>query len=244
MSAPTRPSAKRLPAAPPDVTRECSVSSRRRDRRSGYTRLALAEIHRARSRRTTGHEPGFREGKVRTRCPGLRGASKSFLPVAAVQVPASGPTGSRSRAREDETQAPETSHCPVPSSESELMPEAVPMTTRQTPRATYTPIAATLTMPPWAMAESPQGRFQAKGSRTADREAYLTRTTPQQVSAVSAPSPSRRIPMSRDPHSPAPAHPDPPSTPGSAPAGKPTLLSQRTAPILFIASASGSASAC
>ncbi|MFI8944830.1 hypothetical protein [Streptomyces syringium] len=41
--------------------------------------------------------------------------------------------------------------------------------------------------------------------------------------------------MSRDHDSPAPAHPDPPSTPGAAPAGKPALLSQRTALILFIA---------
>ncbi|GHD81095.1 hypothetical protein GCM10010317_103930 [Streptomyces mirabilis] len=45
--------------------------------------------------------------------------------------------------------------------------------------------------------------------------------------------------MSRDPHSPAFAHPDPPSTPGSAPAGKPALLSQRTALILFIAAGVG-----
>ncbi|MET9648602.1 hypothetical protein [Streptomyces syringium] len=41
--------------------------------------------------------------------------------------------------------------------------------------------------------------------------------------------------MSRDAHFPASAHPDPPSTPGAAPAGKPALLSQRTALILFIA---------
>lgn len=41
--------------------------------------------------------------------------------------------------------------------------------------------------------------------------------------------------MSRDQHSPASAHPDPPSTPGSVPGGKPALLSQRTALILFIA---------
>lgn len=45
--------------------------------------------------------------------------------------------------------------------------------------------------------------------------------------------------MARDQHSPASAHPEPPSTPGSAPAGKPALLSQRTALILFIAVVSG-----
>ncbi|WP_086559291.1 hypothetical protein [Streptomyces africanus] len=45
--------------------------------------------------------------------------------------------------------------------------------------------------------------------------------------------------MSRDPHSPASAHPDPRGTPESAPAGKPALLSQRTALILFIAVATG-----
>jgi hypothetical protein len=41
--------------------------------------------------------------------------------------------------------------------------------------------------------------------------------------------------MARDPRSPASAHPDPPSTPEPAPAGKPALLSQRTALILLIA---------
>jgi hypothetical protein len=41
--------------------------------------------------------------------------------------------------------------------------------------------------------------------------------------------------MARDPHSPASARPDQPSTPEPAPAGKPALLSQRTALILFIA---------
>lgn len=41
--------------------------------------------------------------------------------------------------------------------------------------------------------------------------------------------------MARDSQSPASAHPDPPSTPGSTPGGKPALLSQRTALILFIA---------
>lgn len=45
--------------------------------------------------------------------------------------------------------------------------------------------------------------------------------------------------MSRDRHSPASAHSDPPSTPGSAPAIKPALLSQRTALILFIAVSAG-----
>lgn len=45
--------------------------------------------------------------------------------------------------------------------------------------------------------------------------------------------------MARDQHSPASAHPDPPSTPGSAPQGKPALLSQRTALILFIAAGVG-----
>ncbi|MDK1349091.1 hypothetical protein QNO09_38785 [Streptomyces sp. 378] len=46
--------------------------------------------------------------------------------------------------------------------------------------------------------------------------------------------------MARDPHSPASVHPDPPSTPEPAPAGKPALLSQRTALILFIALGVGS----
>ncbi|TVL90243.1 hypothetical protein [Streptomyces sp. SAJ15] len=41
--------------------------------------------------------------------------------------------------------------------------------------------------------------------------------------------------MARDQHSPASAHPDPPSTPEPASAVKPALLSQRTALILFIA---------
>ena len=41
--------------------------------------------------------------------------------------------------------------------------------------------------------------------------------------------------MPRDQHSPASAHADPPSTPEPAPVGKPALLSQRTALILFIA---------
>ncbi|MFI8170929.1 hypothetical protein ACIGAN_31935 [Streptomyces sp. NPDC085931] len=45
--------------------------------------------------------------------------------------------------------------------------------------------------------------------------------------------------MSRDPHSPASAHPDPPGTPDPTPAGKPALLSQRTTLILFIAVVSG-----
>lgn len=45
--------------------------------------------------------------------------------------------------------------------------------------------------------------------------------------------------MPRDEHSPASAHPDPPSTPGPAPAGKPALLSQRTALIFFIAIVGG-----
>ncbi|PKW12481.1 hypothetical protein SAMN05428944_0245 [Streptomyces sp. 1222.5] len=45
--------------------------------------------------------------------------------------------------------------------------------------------------------------------------------------------------MPRDQHSPASAHPDPPSTPGPPPARKPPLLSQRTALILFIAVVGG-----
>lgn len=45
--------------------------------------------------------------------------------------------------------------------------------------------------------------------------------------------------MARDQHYPASAHPDPPSTPEPAPAGKSALLSQRTALILFIAVVSG-----
>ncbi|MEU6370325.1 hypothetical protein ABZ876_32540 [Streptomyces sp. NPDC046931] len=45
--------------------------------------------------------------------------------------------------------------------------------------------------------------------------------------------------MPRDERSAASAHPDPPSTPGSTPAGKPALLSQRTALILFIGLVSG-----
>lgn len=45
--------------------------------------------------------------------------------------------------------------------------------------------------------------------------------------------------MSRAPHSPASAHTDPPSTPEPTPAGRPALLSQRTALILFIAAAIG-----
>ncbi|MEU0853523.1 hypothetical protein ABZ387_37290 [Streptomyces flaveolus] len=45
--------------------------------------------------------------------------------------------------------------------------------------------------------------------------------------------------MPRDEHSPASAHPDPPSTPASAPAEKPVLLSQRTTLILFIALVAG-----
>ncbi|MEU6102738.1 hypothetical protein [Streptomyces flaveolus] len=44
--------------------------------------------------------------------------------------------------------------------------------------------------------------------------------------------------MPRDEHSPASAHPDPPSTPEPA-AGKPALLSVRTTLILFIAIAAG-----
>ncbi len=45
--------------------------------------------------------------------------------------------------------------------------------------------------------------------------------------------------MPRDPQSPSSAHPDPPSTPESTGVGKPTLLSQRTALILFMAIATG-----
>lgn len=45
--------------------------------------------------------------------------------------------------------------------------------------------------------------------------------------------------MARDQHSPASAHPDPPSTPEPAPTGKPALFSQRTALILFTAVVSG-----
>ncbi|GAA2331277.1 hypothetical protein GCM10010246_13040 [Streptomyces cuspidosporus] len=45
--------------------------------------------------------------------------------------------------------------------------------------------------------------------------------------------------MARDQHSPTSTHPDPPSTPEPAPAGKLALLSQRTALILFIAVVSG-----
>jgi hypothetical protein len=59
------------------------------------------------------------------------------------------------------------------------------MTTRQAPGATLAPIAATLNTPPWARAETPQGRSQAESRRTADREAFTTptRKTPPQVSA-------------------------------------------------------------
>ncbi|MEU1434475.1 hypothetical protein ABZ438_10295 [Streptomyces sp. NPDC005786] len=45
--------------------------------------------------------------------------------------------------------------------------------------------------------------------------------------------------MTREAHSPASARPDPPSTPEPGPGGKPALLSQRTALILFIAVAIG-----
>lgn len=111
------------------------------------------------------------------------------------------------------------------------------MTTRQTAGATAMPTAATLVAtPPWARVEAPQGRSHAESrSRTADRAAHTPADDTTQVSAVSAPLLSRRIPMTRDPHSPAPAHGDPPSTPEPGPAGKPALLSQRTALILFIA---------
>lgn len=110
------------------------------------------------------------------------------------------------------------------------------MTTHQAPGATPAPIAATLNTPPWARAEAPQGRTHAESrSRTADRAAHTPADDTTQVSAVPAPLLSRRIPMTRDPHSPASAHPDPPSTPEPGPGGKPALLSQRTALILFIA---------
>ncbi len=45
--------------------------------------------------------------------------------------------------------------------------------------------------------------------------------------------------MTRDPQSPASAQPEPPSTPASIPAGRPALLPQRTALILFISVAVG-----
>lgn len=110
------------------------------------------------------------------------------------------------------------------------------MTTHQVSGAVDEPTDATLETPPWARAETPQGRSKAESrSRIADRAAHTPADDTTQVSAVSAPPPSRRIPMARDQHSPASAHPDPPSTPGSAPGGKPALLSQRTALILFIA---------
>lgn len=87
------------------------------------------------------------------------------------------------------------------------------MTSRQTPGATPTPIAATLNTPPWARAETPHGRSQAESrSRTADREARTipTRTTPPQVSAVLDPSAQGSSIMTRD-NVPAPFQP--PDTP-------------------------------
>src|SRR5437763_1702934 len=110
------------------------------------------------------------------------------------------------------------------------------MTTHQVAGGTDAPIAATLMTPPWARAETPQGRSQVESSRTADREARTTstRTTPRQVSAVPVPPPRRRLPMSRDPHSPVPARSEPPSTPSTGLPSEAPLLSVHAA-VVFLA---------
>jgi hypothetical protein len=87
------------------------------------------------------------------------------------------------------------------------------MTSRQTPEATPAPIAATLNTPPWARAETPQGRSSVESrSRTADREARTTptRTTPPQVSAVLDSSAQGSSIMTRD-NVPAPVQPPDPA---------------------------------
>ncbi|GGU02488.1 hypothetical protein GCM10010272_54700 [Streptomyces lateritius] len=68
------------------------------------------------------------------------------------------------------------------------------MTSRQTPGATPAPIAATLNTPTLCRAETPQGRSQAESrSRIADRAAHTPADDTTQVSAPSAPPPSRRV---------------------------------------------------
>ncbi|MPY49942.1 hypothetical protein [Streptomyces acidicola] len=85
------------------------------------------------------------------------------------------------------------------------------MTTHQVAGGTHAPIAATLNTPPWARAETPQGRSQAESRRTADRAAHTPADDTTRVSAFPA-LPAQRSPtMSRDidpalPVQPSPGH--------------------------------------
>ncbi len=92
------------------------------------------------------------------------------------------------------------------------------MTTRQTPGATPAPIAATLNTPPWARAETPQGRSQAESrSRTADRAAHTPADDTTQVSAVLDLSAQGSSIMTRD-NVPAPVQPPDPAPAPQQPA--------------------------
>ncbi len=85
------------------------------------------------------------------------------------------------------------------------------MTTRQPTEGTHAPIAATLNTPPWARAETPQGRSQAESrSRTADRAAHTPADDTTQVSAILDPSAQGSSIMSRD-NDPAPVQPPDPA---------------------------------
>lgn len=73
------------------------------------------------------------------------------------------------------------------------------MTTRQAPGASPAPIGVTLNTPPWARAETPQGRSHAESrSRTADRAAHTPADDTTQVSAVLATSAQGSSIMTRD----------------------------------------------
>ncbi len=61
------------------------------------------------------------------------------------------------------------------------------MTNRYMAGAPNAPITPILETPPWARAETPQGRSRAESSRTADRAAHTPADDTTQVSVVSAP---------------------------------------------------------